>query len=268
MKKQLLALLCLLFFISTLNAQSLFMKDFYDGKNSLSFNYSRLAYENSKSKLFNGVYKLGYMHPVSSNLAIEGQISYINNSGDTGFYSTSESGIGNIYLGINKLTDSGNSNYSLGIYIPTASDNVLTNPELFVTNYNMGELSNNGVLIRGNYQYQKKYRNGLILGIEAGPDFWIATNDDTKDNFEMFIHAAGKIGYDFGKLKLFGEIGNQFIVTEDPTRFKDRFSTHFGLGAAYNFGNYEIGFNYKNTFDKTATDVTGSFGVNFRMIGF
>ena len=267
MKKQIFVVLSLIFLISTISAQSLFMKDFYTGKNSLSFNYNRLLYKGSQAKFFNGVYKLKYMQPVSKDLAIEGQISYINNSSKN-YNPFSESGIGNIYLGINKLTESGKSNYSLGVYLPTGGDRVLANPELLNNIYDVGNISNKGIVLRGNYQYRSISKSGLILGIEVGPDIWIATDSNTKDGFEMFIHSAGRIGYNFSKFELFGEIGNRFILTEDLPEFKDRFGTHFGFGGTYKFKNYEIGVSYKNTFDNTLFDTDGSFGISFRMNGF
>lgn len=267
MKTRFFLLIIVILWFSSLSAQSIYMKDFYNGKRSILVTLNRVNMDESHQQTFSGLYKIGYTHPITDNLSIEGMISYHNNRTDDD-YPANESGIGNIYLGINKLSESGNSNYSLGLYLPTMSDKTDANLYSYYHLYDVSNLARNRLILTGNYSYQKISKSGFIFRIEVGPDVFIDTKGDARDKVEMNIRAAGQIGYKIDGFKIFGEISNLFFVTEDPGDFKDRFFNHFGVGASYALNNFEIGLNYKNTFEDYPSYYNGGLGINMKFFGF
>lgn len=267
MKTKFILLSIILVFINSISAQSLYMKDFYDGKSSLSLIFNRISMDVIQQQTLSGYYEIRYLQPVSNSLSVEGMVSYHNNRTEND-YPSEKSGIGNIYLGINKLTESGNSNYSLGLYLPTISDENYPNIACYYHSYDLGNISKDGIILRGNYSYRKIKDSGFLYGVEVGPDFFIDTKGDSRDGVEMYIHAAGRIGYKSDGFMIFGEISNLFVVTEDPGDFKDRFLNHLGVGASYSFNHFEVGLNYKNTFEDYASFYKNGLGFNIKFFGF
>lgn len=256
-----------IFSFSSIYSQSLYMKDFYDGKKTINFSVERAYSSGITLGTLNGFYKLNYIHPISKSLSLEAMVSYHNNSFDNTFYET-KSGIGNIYLGINKLSESGNVNYSLGLYLPTRSDDVPLNPGSNYCGYEVGDVFANGFLLKGNYLFQKKNSSGLILAFEAGPDIFIRTDEGNVDRVVGFLHCAGKIGYEFNNFTVFGEISNLLNVTSKIDKIKDRFSNSYGLSGSYTFTNFKLGLSYKNSFDEYLNSYDGNIGLNFSFFGF
>lgn len=266
MKIKLLLVTFIICCTSMMFGQTIFMKDFYKGKKSLTLDYNRADFDGAENKTFSGFYKLTYVHPVSEDYSIEGSISYLNNAYND--FASMDNGFGNIYLGVNKKYDSGKSNLSLGIYLPTASNDVLLMNAIIPATYNMGLVNTVGMMIRGNYAYHKVCESGLILGIEVGPDFFIATEENgSADDVIAYLHAAGRIGYKIDNFKIYGEITNYVNVTSDIDKFKNRFINNVGLGASYKVNDFEFGLNYKNTFEDYPS-YNNDFGVSVKFSGF
>jgi len=265
MKIKLLIIISVLFCSSLMFGQSIFMRDFYSGKNSINLDYNRASFENTSNKTLGGFYRFTYVHPISKRHSIETSIGYFNNTYDKA--ENLNNGFSNLYLGINKLYNSGKSNLSLGVFLPTTSEKMLMLNAMLSSSYHFGLLGKNRVVIKGNYAYHNIAENGLIIGIETGPDFFIATKNVYTDRFVIFLHAAGRIGYKIDDFKIYGEVTNLVNVTSYFQKFKNRFVNHMGIGVSYKINNIEFGINYKNTFEDLPK-YNNSFGVTLKLSGF
>ena len=106
--------------------------------------------------------------PVSSSLNFVGSVPFGYFSGE----GESESGIGNIYVGIqsrNQIEDNTGLCFSLGFFLPTTSENddMVNFLSIFTNCYETHKYFPNTLTFYGNFTYNKKSAKGILFGLDV-----------------------------------------------------------------------------------------------------
>ena len=178
-----------------------------------------------------GVYDFSLNIPLSETLNIVGSVPYVTFAfGDN----DAESGVGNIYIGLQ--TRSGIKNKkgsvgSFGLFLPTADEEVGFFG--FVTDFYDGHKYASDLLtIYGNFAYYNLSSQGARFGLEIGPNLMIPTKGEGRDT-ELFMHYGLTAGFQRKTFVLFTELVGLVIISEDVDEFSDRFVHSIVLGGTY-----------------------------------
>ena len=183
---------------------------------------------------FSGTYDLYANIPLGKNFNLMFSLPYSTYADDE----ESESEVGDIYLGLQSRKISGrntNSTYSLGIFLPTASEDDFTANfiSMLANYYQVERYLPNTLTIYGNYAHQIKQASGALFSFEIGPTLLFPTDQDEGEDreTELMMHYGLSAGFQFGKLAILGELVGLAFITEDVDDFSDRFIHTLTFGA-------------------------------------
>jgi len=198
-----------------------FLKPNFDGDADLSF--------------FTGVYDLTINVPATPTVNVVLSVPYGNYS----YEGESESGIGNLYVGIQNraMMDHGSgTSYALGLFLPTTSENdvIVQSVGIYTNAYEWQKFIPNTLTVYGNFSYIKKQANGPLFGIEFGPNVWIPTEDGDSRDTDFLLHYGVKAGLGAGKVTFLAEFTGVAILTGDADSFDERTLHALAVGARLN----------------------------------
>ena len=217
---------------------------------------------------FSGIYDLYVNIPASSSINLVGSIPFTAMAIEG---EESESGIGDIYIGLQTRLESSTDNNSIlsfGVFLPTASEDKysLNFMGLFTNYYELQKYLPNTLTLYMNYAYHSTQPEGAMFGFEIGPNFWIPT-DDNGDETELFIHYGFNVGFQARNLAIFTELAGIALITEDIDEFGDRFSHSLAFGAHWTGNTMRPGIFYKIYLKEDLSDVVdGVLGVKLETI--
>ena len=215
--------------------QTLDLQTIPNNKEQFGFSFNK-AFFTSSSNIFtlSGVYQLYTNIPVSSKLNIIGNIPFIYTSYNIDYPSAlesiSESGFGNIFLGLQikpKVPESRISIFTFGLFLPTAKENASLNGTL-TDYYYFSKYVQNYFGLHFNYAYHYINNKGFNYGLELGPNLLIATKSNSQT--ELYAHYGIIAGYQINKLLANIEVVGVAIISEDIKNFGDRFINMFNIG--------------------------------------
>ncbi len=266
--KLVMAGIFVLFLAVIVSAQSFILQDPPVDKTRFSFQYLRPDFKGDDSlSFFSGAYDLTVSIPVGSQLNIVGALPFAT----LGVEDETESGIGNIYLGLRhrlKSTAEKGLSLSLGVFLPTM-------PEDKWSVFLMGVYSNyyefqkympNVLTVYGNVAYHHIKSEGLMLGMEIGPKLAIPTKDSEGDT-ELFLHYGLSAGFRTGGVAFKAELAGIGIITEEADNFGDRFVHMLAFGVQWVRGSIRPGIFYKIYLKEELRDiVSGVIGIKLDVI--
>jgi hypothetical protein len=205
---------------------------------------------------FSGIYDFSIRKPLGDKLNIIGTLPFstMRAGGE------SESGIGNIYMGIQyslKSTAETKAHVSLGVFLPTvAKDKSSIGIMGVFSDYcHFPKYLTESVTIYGNAAYHRILSSEFMLGLEVGPYVIISTSSDNDDyegdielyddKAELFLHYGISGGYLSKYVTLTAEFAGVMIVTEKVDDFSDRVFNVIAVGAQWNRGSIRPGIFYK-----------------------
>ena len=220
--------------------QSFFMQDIPADKMKLTFRYLHPDVKGDDTLTFlSGAYDASLSIPIGSQLNIVGAIPFAahNIEGEQ-----AESGIGNLYIGLEKRmksTAEKDLSVSLGVFIPTGSKHKpsVVTMGLLTNEYEFFKFSPNTLTIHGNVSYHMITPGGLMLGFELGPEVAIPTASNEGDT-ELLVHYGFSPSYRLGGLALTAELGGICIITEHVDQFSDRFIHQLAFGVQWMRGSF------------------------------
>lgn len=234
-----------------------YLRPFFDGSSDLSF--------------LSGVYDLSVSTPVGSKMNIVGSIPFATIGGEFGDWIESDSGFGNIYIGLQhrlKSTAEKGMTLSVGAFLPTASEDKYSVPLLgmLANNIEIYKYFPNILTIHGNAAYYRSQSKGFMYGLEIGPNIMIPTKGEDTE-VELLVHYGLSCGYrtkDFVLKAEFAGVGN---ITAEDGDFSDRFLHAFTFGLLWDRGSIRPGIFYKIYLDKDWSDVvSGVLGIKLEIV--
>jgi hypothetical protein len=247
---------------TSISAQNLLFQTMPKEKPQLGLRFMRPNFEGDDDlSILSGTYDLYFNIPVSPKLNLVGSLPFATFSfkGED-----SESGIGNIYVGIQTRQMSGtgdNSSLSMGIFLPTAKDDFsLMFLGLYSNYYEIQKYIPDMLTVYGNYSYYKNQPRGAIFSVEIGPSLFIPTEDD--GDVELFAHYGISAGFNLTNVTLSAELEGLAIISEDINDFEDRFTHSLTFGARWTRSNIRPGIYYQIYLkEDLRDDVDGVLGI-------
>ncbi len=241
-----LSLIVILFFFAsgTISAQTNLFKSIPGETSQFSIRFMRPYFaEDADLSILSGIYDLMANVPIDDGWSLDVTLPYINYSfGDAG----SESGLGNIYLGaqkLKKMAGQRTSVFSLGFFIPTAAEEIQFMG--IVTHFDKFYKYTPDVLtFYGNYSFFKTFESLIRLGLEVGPDIMFPWTSEAGD-IDLYFHygvAAGLIGK---YININAELQGLVVVTQEAEELSDRFVHSANIGASYSGRKMTAGIFYK-----------------------
>ena len=236
--KNILFFLVMFVTIDIISAQTLDFQTIPNTKKQFGFSFNKIFYSTHRDmSTLSGVYQLYANIPISSKLNIIANFPYINTSYSViyGFrnYSYSESGFGNIFIGLQTKSptiENRRSTFTFGLFIPTASEGASFDGAL-ADYYYFSKYFPNSIGFHFNYAYHYLNTEGLNYGLELGPNLLIASERNSET--ELFMHYGISGGYQIDQLLLNIEVIGIAIITENIENFGDRFVNMLNIGAQW-----------------------------------
>ncbi|UCH98170.1 MAG: transporter [Candidatus Aminicenantes bacterium] len=250
------------------SAQWFLLQDSPTDKTKLGFRYLRPDFKGDVSLSFlSGVYDLSVSIPTGSRLNIVGVFPFASMGveGDE-----SESGIGNIYIGLQhrlKSTVEKGISLSLGVFLPTMSEDKLAVCliGIFTNYYEFQKYMPNVLTIYGNLAYHHIKSEGLMLGLEIGPKLAIPTKNG--GDAELYAHYGLSGGYRTGGIAFKAELAGIAVITEEVDDFGDRFIHSLAFGLQWVRGSIRPGIFYKIYLKEEMKDiVSGVLGIKLDVL--
>ena len=145
----------------------------------------------------------------------------------------SESGVGNVYVGVhltNQLSEQTKSVFSIGLHLPTASDNYDAASIGLLANFHQARrVLPNAWVVYGNMAWRTESSDGGIFGFEIGPEAWIPEGN-TNDESELLLHYGLSGGGGTQHFAFLAELMGWIVITEDYEDFGDRFEHQLAFG--------------------------------------
>jgi len=253
------------FLFSSLSAQTFMLQNEAKDKSQFGVRYLRPYFDDSEGlSTFSGVYDFSFNIPVSSKINLVGSLPYTTISIDD---EDSESGIGNVYLGIqtrSELSDGKSNSLSVGVFLPTAPDDKWSCSYLgwFSNYHDIQKYAPDVMTLYFNYAGYKTNPNGVRLGFELGPNFFIPTGDDNNDKTELFLHYGFSCGLQLNKFALSTELTGLVFLSEDFEELSDRFVHSLVMGGQWTGSTVRPGLFYKIYLKKDLNDfIDGILGL-------
>lgn len=202
----------------------------------LRFMRPNFSEDDDHLSLLSAVYDLNISVPFGKDWAFIGSFPFSYFAAKGG---DSESGIGNIYVGLQTRPPTASANkssLSFGIFLPTASDELAPLIlGLFSNYYEMEKYIFDMLTVHGNFAFTREHSN-LLLSFEIGPNIIIPTKKEREG--ELFAHYGCFVGAQLNPLILGVEVTGVAIISEDIDKFEDRFVHAVGFGAHWSMGNF------------------------------
>jgi hypothetical protein len=206
-----------------------------------------------------GIYDLSVNIPIDQNVNFVGSFPYMSFK----FENYSESGIGNIYIGLqthsgfNKQTCSVGS---FGLYLPTAGEDYCGLLGAFTHFIDYPKYIADLLTFYGNYSYVNHTPNGVRFGLEIGPNLVIPTGNG--DDTDFLIHYGIAFGFQDENFAVLTELMGLAIITEEAADFEDRFLHSIDFGFTYLRYSVKPGIFYKLYLKDDLSDfVEGVLGI-------
>ncbi|MDZ7318510.1 MAG: hypothetical protein ONB11_05105 [candidate division KSB1 bacterium] len=215
--------------------------------------------------LLSGVYELNFNIPFGDQFSFIGIFPFSTFSAKD---EDSESGIGNIYLGLQTRPPAASTNkssLSFGVFLPTASDELApVVMGLYSNYYEMQKYIFDLMTIYGNYAFCREQSN-VIFSFEVGPNIFIPTKKEREG--ELFAHYGVFGGVKLNQLILGAELTGLVVISEDVDRFEDRFVHAVGFGIHWRGDNFKPTLFYQIYLDEEYKDVVdGVLGIKLNVI--
>jgi len=251
---------------TSVSAQNLLFQTMPKDKSQLGLRFMRPNFDGDDDlSILSGAYDLYCNIPVSPKINLVGSLPYTIFSAKG---EDSKSGIGNIYVGIQtkQMSESGNnSNLSMGIFLPTATDDF--SPMVLGVYSNYYEIQKyfpDMLTIYGNFAYFRNQSSEAIFGIEIGPNLFIPTEDNGFDDAELFAHYGISCGFKMTNVTLSAELAGLAFISEDIDNFEDRFIHSLAFGAQLTGSHVRPGIFYGIYLKEDFRDVVdGVLGIKF-----
>ncbi len=201
------------FFTITAHAQFVDMSPVPDSVGFAGLKYSHASFKDTGfgegPSGASGVYKIYGAFPMKEDWSFYAEIPVIIAKMD----GESESGLGNIYLGFQKIINrERTTNLSLGVYLPTIGSERYLKQSIGITADTYGTVQYaEGVTARFTVAHNSINERSALWGIEAGPDIFIGTFEG--GGAELMLHYAAKGGYHFGGFAAWAELNGLMAVT-------------------------------------------------------
>lgn len=239
----------------TAAAEWLILEDLPGDKTKLSLRFLHPNFkEPGDLTFFSGVYDFSIRKPLGDKLNIIGTLPFST----TRAGGESESGIGNIYMGIQyslKSTADTKAHVSLGVFLPTVPKDKpsIGIMGIFSDYCHFPKYLKESVTIYGNAAYHRTLSSAFMFGLEVGPYIIMSTSSDNyegdielyDDKTELFLHYGISCGFLAKYVTLTAEFAGVMIVTEKVDDFSDRGFNVIAVGAQWNRGSIRPGIFYK-----------------------
>jgi hypothetical protein len=249
--------------VSCVFAQTFLLQSVPKEKIQAGFCYMRPSFQSEyldDLSILSGVYDLWLNVPVGNKLSLVGSIQIVNSKfGDR----DTESGIGNLFFGLQSHSGFGKKNFSVGtfgLFLPTA-DSDISWFGMLTDYYGFHKYWDETITLYGNYAFHRLFSQGGRLGIEIGPTLLIPTEGKYRDT-ELFIHYGLAGGVHIRSFAVSAELLGQVLITEDVDEFGDRFVHSLNFGFSYVSKRISPGIFYKIYLDEDMSDtVDGVLGI-------
>jgi len=240
--KTVIAIIFIGLLFNSLSAQNLLFQTMPKDKPQFGLRFMRPNFDGDDDlSLLSGTYDLYFNIPVSPKLNLVGSLPYTIFSAKG---EDSEGGIGSIYVGIQTKPMTENSSLSMGVFLPTATDEF--SPMLlglYSNNYEFHKYISDMLTVYGNFSYSRTHSRGAIFGLEIGPNLFIPTKGD--GDVELFAHYGIFGGFKLTRVTFSAELEGLAIISEDIDDFEDRFNHSVAFGAQWIGSNIKPGVYYQ-----------------------
>jgi hypothetical protein len=231
----------------------------------LRFMRPNFSEDDGDLSLLSGVYDLNVSVPFGKDLAFIGSFPFSSYSAED---EDSESGIGNIYVGLQtrpSTSSTNKSSLSFGIFLPTASDELGSLIlGVFSNHYEIQKYILDMLAVHGNFAFTREYSN-LLLSFEIGPNIFIPTKKEREG--ELSAHYGFFGGVQLNQLILGVELTGVAVISEDVDKFEDRFIHAVGFGVHWTTGNFSPTLFYDIYLDEEYKEVVdGVLGVKVGIV--
>ncbi|MCU7495606.1 MAG: hypothetical protein HF314_02420 [Ignavibacteria bacterium] len=251
------------------------MKSIPQDKAAFSLRYLHPYFkENSSSEMstFSGIYELEATIPVTDKIYLNFQLPFVGYSSKSGWDETTESSIGNIYLGIqakNVTSDIHTNYFSAGLYLPTASEkhDGVTILGAFADYPSLSKYAVNIFSFYGNFASQWNFPSGAGIAFDLGPTILVPTEDNGSEDTEVMLHYGITGKYSFNHFFGAAEVNGSYILTESELDFADKIFNNVSLGAGWSGSYVTPSLFYQWNINKQLSNiVTGAFGVKLEVV--
>jgi hypothetical protein len=229
--------------VNCVRAQTFLFQGLPQQKSQIGLRFMRPDFKyGSDLSTLSGIYDFSVNIPLSQNLNLVGSIPYMTFK----FENFSESGVGNIFIGLQ--THSGfnkgkSSAGSFGLYLPTSGEDICGLFGAYTHFIDYAKYVTDLLTFYGNYSYVNRTPKGFRLGVEIGPDLVIPTGDGGDTDF--LIHYGFTFGFQDENFAVLSELMGLVIITEEADDFGDRFLHSLDFGFTYLRYNVKPGIFYK-----------------------
>ena len=236
-------------------SQNLYMESSsIDQGTFIGLKYLRPMIKDGDIKGATGIYQLEASMSLNAKVNLVTYLPFAVAKFDNSYYDESmkESGIGNLYVGLQLPLKKRNSSLSFGVNLPTASDEkwesmmigLLSDP------YHIRSYIPKTVTLYMNMAYQLLNDSPALFAVEIGPDILISTEEGGDP--EALIHYALNGGYKLKSLALMAGLSGLMILSEKDVSFQDRTSNMLTFGAQYSLRIASLGLFYSWSLDEYA----------------
>ncbi len=209
-----------------------------------------------------GIYDFSLNIPINETLNFVGSIPYLTFAFED---NNTESGVGNIYFGLQTHRDFNDNNSSIGsfgLYFPTAKDDISGFFGVFTHFVDYHKYISDLLTIYGNYAHYNNTSQGVRFGLEIGPNLMIPTKRGYNTETELFIHYGITFGFQDENFAILTELIGLALITEDVDEFKDRFVHSIDFGFTYISNSVTPGIFYKLYLKEDFSDIVeGVLGI-------
>lgn len=189
------------------------------------------------------------------SIKVDLPISHFSVDGDL-----SETDIGNPYLGIGLHNMTPGLSLDMGVRLPFAPKNKLTEPEsnlglitgALIENHNLGIYMPDTYSLTANFNYRWESDTGLILKVGGAPDLIVPNGDF--DN-EFLFNYYGQILYGGSDFNIGAGLTGLYLTTEEGISNGDRTIYNLGLLGSYNFDAVKLGTYLRVPLDDDINDI-------------
>lgn len=184
---------------------------------------------------------------------------------------SSETAIGNPYLGMKFLGKNPLYSFEFGARFPLASNEKTTAlaTAMFTDIDRLEAFMPDYITIQGMINFCPESDQGFHSGIRIGPKFWIYTGEyQLVDDVELNLHYNMQARYTWQRFSIGGGITGIWCLTEEYFMDDDRFFQQLGFEAGVAFDHVYTGFSLRLPADnnlKNVIDMVFGFNIQFNL---
>ena len=264
--KTIIAAILIGLLVNSTSAQNFLFQGLPKDKPQFELRFMRPNFEGDVDlSTFSGIYDLHLKVPISPKMNLVSSLPLTTVDLDD---EDSETGIGDIYIGIqtrHKSTSENRSVTSLGVFLPTTPDDkyLVTFVSMLTHYYELHKYAPNTLTLYGNFAFYNIKSEGFLFGVEIGPNLCIPTKDEG-DETELIVHYGIAGGYQTTNLTIMAELVGVAIITEDVDKASDRFVHSLAFGVQFTGISIRPGIFYKIYLKEDLRDIVdGVLGIKF-----